>query len=77
MSTSFFRIHEHTIASSHIREYARATADGQEDVLQLAVKQYVPREDFKASSEVTVIGAHANGFPKVDLAAIHYMVNIW
>ena len=72
MSTAFFRVHEHTIQSSHIREYPRATADGQEDVLQLAVKQYVPRETFTAKSEVTVIGAHANGFPKVGFHLLLY-----
>ncbi|KAK5134116.1 hypothetical protein LTR08_006891 [Meristemomyces frigidus] len=64
MSTAAFHIHEHAIPTSHIREYPRDTADGQEDVLQLAVKQYVPRETFKARNEVTVIGAHANAFPK-------------
>jgi len=65
MSTAIFRVQEHSLPTSHIREYPRATADDQEDVLQLAVKQYTPRESFKAKNEVTVIGAHANGFPKV------------
>lgn len=65
MSTSIFRVQEHTIPASHIREYPRATADDQEDVLQLAVKQYSPRDTFKARNEVTIIGAHANAFPKV------------
>ncbi|KAH9809538.1 Alpha/beta hydrolase family [Teratosphaeria destructans] len=64
MSTSAFRIREHKVPTAHIREYARATAEDQEDVLHLAVKQYSPKEAFAASSEVTVVGAHANGFPK-------------
>ncbi|KAF2770826.1 hypothetical protein EJ03DRAFT_350112 [Teratosphaeria nubilosa] len=64
MSTSVFRIREHQVPTAHIREYARATAEDQEDVLHLAVKQYSPQESFVASSEVTVVGAHANGFPK-------------
>jgi len=65
MATTLFRVTEHTIPTSHIREYPRSTADDQEDVLSLAVKQYTPKENFRAQSEVTVIGGHANGFPKV------------
>ncbi|KAK0337013.1 hypothetical protein LTR02_007267 [Friedmanniomyces endolithicus] len=64
MSTALFRVTEHTIPTSHIREYPRSTADDQEDVLSLAVKQYTPKESFRAQNEVTVIGGHANGFPK-------------
>ncbi|KAK5120512.1 hypothetical protein LTR85_006167 [Meristemomyces frigidus] len=51
MSSAFFRVQEHTLPSSHIREYPRAMADDQEDVLQLAVKQYSPRETFNAKNE--------------------------
>ncbi|EMD01191.1 hypothetical protein BAUCODRAFT_144742 [Baudoinia panamericana UAMH 10762] len=64
MSTAAFRVHEHTIPSAHIRGYPRATIDDQEEVLHLAVKQYTPRHAFKCKHQVTVIGAHANGFPK-------------
>ncbi|KAK4547457.1 hypothetical protein LTR36_001113 [Oleoguttula mirabilis] len=64
MSSTLFRVQEHTLASSHIREYPRATAEGQEDVLQLVVKQYSPRGTFNAKNQVTIIGAHANAFPK-------------
>ena len=65
MSSSIFAIQEHTIPSCHIREYPRALADDQEDVLQLAVKQYTPKESPSGIDQgVTVIGAHANGFPK-------------
>lgn len=48
----------------HIREYPRATADAQEEVLELAVKEYIPR-DGGGEGAVTVLAAHANGFPKV------------
>ncbi|KAF2722630.1 hypothetical protein K431DRAFT_338003 [Polychaeton citri CBS 116435] len=65
MSASLFELHEHTIPTSHIREYPRATADDQEDVLQLAIKQYVPRDNNEPKTgDITIIGAHANGFPK-------------
>nr|POE47526.1 abhydrolase domain-containing protein mpah [Quercus suber] len=62
---TIFEIQEHTLPTCHIREYPHATIEDQEDVLHLAIKQYTPIEKFKASQEVTVIGAHANGFPKV------------
>lgn len=66
MSSSIFTVTEHSIPTSHIREYPRALADDQEDVLQLAIKQYTPKSDAgSATNEVTIIGAHANGFPKV------------
>ncbi|KAK3067909.1 hypothetical protein LTR53_014921 [Teratosphaeriaceae sp. CCFEE 6253] len=64
MSTTCFTVTEHQIPTSHIREYPRATVDDQEEVLQLAVKQYTPTETFQAREAVTVIGGHANGFPK-------------
>lgn len=67
--SSVFKIQEHTIPSTHIREYPRALAGDQEDQLQLAIKQYTPRESARKDDQgVTVIGAHANGFPKVDIA---------
>lgn len=66
MSSSVFRVQEHTIPTSHIREYPRGLADDQEDVLKLAIKQYVPTESAGSSkNSVTIIGAHANAFPKV------------
>lgn len=67
MSTVAFRVHEHIVPATHIREFPRATADSQEDILHLAVKQYTPKENFNAKNEVTIIGAHANGFPKVNI----------
>ncbi|KAG9768386.1 toxin biosynthesis protein-like protein, partial [Aureobasidium melanogenum] len=62
---SSFRIVEHTIPAQHIREWPRALAESQEDVLQLAVKQYIPKDNAHPQpGDVTIIGAHANGFPK-------------
>lgn len=72
MSTTNFKIVEHVIEAGHIREYARATLDSQEDTLYLAIKQYIPLNNPNPQpGDVTIIGAHANGFPKVsDMSAI-------
>jgi hypothetical protein len=63
---SRFKVQEHTITTSYIREYPRATASGQDEDLKLAVKQYTPvdTQDPKPG-DVTIVGGHANGFPKV------------
>ncbi|KAI1158252.1 Alpha/beta hydrolase family-domain-containing protein [Nemania serpens] len=65
-SSSFpFHIKEHVVPGQHIREYPRATASSQEAVLSLHVKQYVPKDNpAPRPGDVTVLGAHANGFPK-------------
>lgn len=75
-----FTVKEHRVPGQHIREYARATANAQEEVLELAVKEYIPREGGGGEG-VTILAAHANGFPKVccvpfsflfpSIAAIH------
>ncbi|CAG8982712.1 hypothetical protein HYALB_00000993, partial [Hymenoscyphus albidus] len=63
--TSSFQITEHIIECQHIREYPRALANSQDDVLHLAVKQYTPLDNLEPQDgDVTIIGAHANGFPK-------------
>lgn len=68
MSTSHFSIKEHIIPCSYIREYPGALLDSQEDVLRLHVKQYTPRNNFRRQpGAITIIGAHANAFPKVFL----------
>jgi hypothetical protein len=60
-----FHVKEHLVPSQHVREYARATAHSQDDVLYLAVKQYTPKDNPSPQpGDVTIIGAHANGFPK-------------
>lgn len=65
MSTDRFWIKEHTLPACHVREYPRATVDDG-DELHLAIKEYIPKEEKSSSAQgVTVIGAHANGFPKV------------
>jgi hypothetical protein len=66
MSAHSFRVEEHIVPCQHIREYPRAIAGEQEDVLHLAVKQYIPLGNLEPRpGDVTIIGAHANGFPKV------------
>jgi hypothetical protein len=66
MATAQFSIREHTLPASYVREYARSTADDQEVELKLAIKQYTPLKSAPPNGQgVTVIGAHANGFPKV------------
>lgn len=69
MSLLHFDVHEHSIPTTHIREYPRALAsDDQEDVLHLAIKQYTPKKSRVGDQQiVTIIAAHANGFPKVGL----------
>ncbi|KAF2813251.1 uncharacterized protein BDZ99DRAFT_252107 [Mytilinidion resinicola] len=65
MSTSLFRIDEHTLSGQHIRGYAHATVHEQEEVLHLAIKQYTPLDNpHPKPGDITIIGAHANGFPK-------------
>ncbi|KAJ9142468.1 Alpha/beta-Hydrolase [Pleurostoma richardsiae] len=67
MASAVFDIYEHVVEGQHIREYPRATASSQNDVLFLHVKQYVPKENRNRHArpdDVTIIAAHANGFPK-------------
>ncbi|KAF2156110.1 alpha/beta-hydrolase [Myriangium duriaei CBS 260.36] len=65
MSSAVFALHEHTLPCSYIRGYSRATVDGTDSRLQLAVKQYVPLDNPDPQpGDVTILGAHANGFPK-------------
>ncbi|KAH7157571.1 Alpha/beta hydrolase family-domain-containing protein [Dactylonectria estremocensis] len=63
--SAIFDIQEHTIEASHIREFARATANSQDEKLLLHVKQYTPKDNRNPQKgDVTIIGGHANGFPK-------------
>ncbi|KAI0204554.1 Alpha/beta hydrolase family-domain-containing protein [Astrocystis sublimbata] len=60
-----FHIKEHIVPGQHIREWARATATNQEDVLEIHVKQYIPKDNPSPQpGDVTILAAHANGFPK-------------
>ncbi|KOC10056.1 hypothetical protein AFLA70_22g005341 [Aspergillus flavus AF70] len=66
MSTDIFKVTEHTAPASHIREYPGSTARSQEEVLSLHVKQYTPldQDHITSSDAITVIAAHACGYPK-------------
>lgn len=65
-SSGPFRVVEHLVPGEHIREYPAATANEQEETLYLAVKQYIPLDNPNPQlGDVTILGAHANGFPKV------------
>ncbi|KAL1964663.1 hypothetical protein VTN77DRAFT_6689 [Rasamsonia byssochlamydoides] len=60
-----FRVVEHVVPGQHIREYPQATSTEQEETLYLAVKQYIPLDNQNPQpGDVTIIAAHANGFPK-------------
>lgn len=66
MASSPFRIVEHVVPGQHIREYPAATANSQEEPLNLVVKQYIPLDNPDPQpGDVTILAAHANGFPKV------------
>jgi hypothetical protein len=66
MSSELFRIDEHVVDASHIRGFPRATSTTQEEVLQLSVKHYTPLDNTNPSpGDLTIVAAHANGFPKV------------
>jgi len=61
-----FSVKEHTVPCQYIREYPGATLSDQEDTLKLHVKQYKPKDQSQdRPGAVTIIGAHANAFPKV------------
>ncbi|KAL3479959.1 Alpha/beta hydrolase family-domain-containing protein [Aspergillus californicus] len=62
---SHFRILTHTCRCQNIRERPGAVLPGHENSLRLAVKQYIPLDNpTPKDGDVTIIGAHANGFPK-------------
>ncbi|SPJ72578.1 related to host-specific AK-toxin Akt2 [Fusarium torulosum] len=49
----------------HTRQHLAATANGDDDIPKLAVKQYIPHSNPNPQpGDVTIVGAHANGFPK-------------
>ena len=63
MSTHYFRVEEHAVPCQHIRHYPRATANSQEDELQLSVKRYTPLDNPQPQpGDITIIAAHACGF---------------
>ena len=65
MSSSLFRVTEHEIPCSHLRQYPHATINPEDQELRLAVKQYTPLDNPNPQpGDITILGAHANGFPK-------------
>lgn len=44
MSTSPFIFVSHILPGQHVREYLEATASGEDDALQLMIKQYIPQQ---------------------------------
>jgi hypothetical protein len=64
-ASNLFKIIEHTVSCQHIRDYPGATAYAQEDVLYMAVKQYIPLTNLEPQAgDITIISAHACGFVK-------------
>jgi hypothetical protein len=75
MSSFPFDVKEHIIPSQHIRSHARATAHKQEELLHLSVKQYIPYDNQDPQiGDVTIIGTHAHGFPKVFSVPRHTLI---
>lgn len=65
---SHYQVIEHTVRCQHFRKRPGAIKPGESTNLKLAVKQYIPRANPEPSpGDVTFIGAHANGFPKVNI----------
>lgn len=65
-TSSPWRVVQHTVSCAHTREYVGATLHGDADKPKLSVKQYIPLDNTDPKpGDVTIIGAHANGFPKV------------
>lgn len=65
-TTEFFNVTEHTVQACHIREYA-GSSQNQEDILQLHVKQYTPKNSTAkgANNAVTILSSPGVGLPKV------------
>lgn len=72
MSSEYFRLDEHVLEASHIRGFPRTTSTNQNEVLHLAIKQYTPLSNPDPKpGDVTIIAAHANGFPKVNMTLLN------
>nr|POF20048.1 abhydrolase domain-containing protein mpah [Quercus suber] len=65
VAMSQFNIFEHTVRTQHTRDRPAGSERGRDNDLRLHVKQYIPKTNTHAGpGDVTIIGAHANGFPK-------------
>lgn len=72
---SRFRVVEHTARCQNVRERLGAVKAGHGNELKLAVKQYIPLDNSSPQEgDITIIGAHANGFLKVSLHLLHRAV---
>ena len=62
---SHYRVVEHVVRCQHTRDRPAGAERGCDNDLRLHVKQYIPTSNPSPKpSDVTIIGAHANGFPK-------------
>jgi hypothetical protein len=62
---SHFTINSHVVRTQHTRDRPAGAERGRDNDLRLHVKQYVPKGNPNPKTgDVTIIGAHANGFPK-------------
>lgn len=60
-----FRVVEHVVRTQHTRDRRAGAERERENDLKLHVKQYIPETNQKPGpTDVTIIGAQANGFPK-------------
>ena len=65
MSQDNFIIHKHVLPCQHIRQYPHATSQSQDDILHIAINQYVPRNNLHPKEgDVTIIATTANGVGK-------------
>lgn len=60
-----FRVVEHVTRCAHTRDRPAGVELGKDNDLRLSVKQYIPKNNPNPSTnDVTLIGAHANAFPR-------------
>ena len=76
-STFPFAVTEHVIDGQYIREYPRATVS-QDSPVKLVVKKYVPiKNRTPQPGDVTIVGAHGGGFPKVKPRISGFKCQVW
>lgn len=63
--SQYFRVVEHVTRCSHTRDRPAGIELGRDEDLRLSIKQYIPKDNSTPGpNAVTLIGAHANAFPK-------------
>lgn len=73
-----FEAQEHAVAACHIREYAGSTANSQEEVLHLSVKQYTPKRAISEAASkdaITFIAANGCGLPRVSKTRFYHILS--